>query len=499
MPHFSQVKLIRYFILHDIGFLFLIMERMESDMVSRVEEMAVNCDLSLIPIGPLAERMVDLVQAIHNVNQLVIDVKPENFMFASASSKTRGKNDVMSVEQLRMVDFGLMHAFKRPEEIGELHGTAMYASLHMHTLHNSSRRDDVEMVLYVLGEILIRVRSIADGKKQTYEKTSIPSYLPWSQAQSDDELYNIKLKQVKDLTSEFYCRMPLDAARILFHCLELVWSYNFNTEPDYDDLKKKLRSLSVPNTKAKGKKPTRTAKPTRRTASAATASKQDNDDEENDDNEVLVVSPPQTRATRSGRVTRNSSTKSTPVATKKSSNQSKKDHGQSGNGGSDPPMKRQRLTRPRPTSPMEVVEVFPGSPESDANGDTENQNVNIPKTSKELGLKFVIQSPGKSGVVDYKMAVDEALYVGKKPSAEVLETNTWIEIPGSSSCRITPKIQRERVLHVVVKDLNPGGESVHVGRKGLTRKTEVPKGGEAICMIPGQIYVGSHVMQVQRL
>jgi serine/threonine protein kinase len=116
--------------------------------------------------------MVSLLQVIHNVKQLVIDVKPENFMFTRAASARQSLES-----RLRLVDFGLMRAFARPEVRQDLQGNAMYASLHMHTLHNISRRDDVEMICYVLGEMVIRLHALANGTAAVYERSSIPSYL----------------------------------------------------------------------------------------------------------------------------------------------------------------------------------------------------------------------------------------------------------------------------------------------------------------------------------
>ncbi|KAL7557637.1 hypothetical protein ACA910_001242 [Epithemia clementina (nom. ined.)] len=506
------------------GFLFLLMERMECDLVRKIEETAARCDRPAILVGPLAVKMVELIEAIHKVRQLVIDVKPENFMFAAnhkngQQKSPRGQSDgTIPAEQLRLVDFGLMRAFQRPEKIGELQGTALYASLNMHALNNTSRRDDLEMVFYVIGEILIRLQSIADGSKHTYERTAIPSYLPWSQETSDEHLFQSKQEHVKDPTSEFFRRMPRDAARTLFQCLETVWSYAFKTDPDYNGLKGMLSVLSVPmdNRKPAAAKTRPLRTPQRSAAPAAVEAQEQN-------HEFAAMASPNDRALRSGRKTRTSATPTNPASATSRTIRTQTNAEDKVAGNTFPPgskrrkatsqpqqntnqTKRDKKTDKESSKMMEVDEVFldltqRAAPreivEIDDDDDQENKIANIPKNNAELGVKLVVQTPSQMDV-EYTMDHDELVFLGSKPSAKNLETGTWIEIPGNGGCRLAPNIKRNRVLHVVVKDLNQGGK-VCVGREGLARKMELTKGGESVCMIPGQIYVGSSVVRLHRL
>ena len=506
------------------GYLFLLMERMESDLLHKVEEMAVNCDMPAVSVGPLASRMIDLIQSIHSVNQLVIDIKPQNFMFARTSRKrsssTQYDDASKLTDRLRLVDFGLMRAFKRQEEVPDLHGTALYASLHMHTLQSGSRRDDLEMVCYVIGEILIRVRATVDGTKESFEQTTIPSYLPWSQETSDERLYRAKAKQVKDPTSEFYQRMSLDAARILHQCLELIWSYKFRTEPDYEAIKGMMSSLSVPNNK-RGDQKKLTATRTRNTKTQVCRSE-----------DVVPVQSPSDRILRLRRTQNSSSTPLKPVVapvrtvgtqtedeegtqpgSKRQKTAAQRSHGTRADRDKNTQTDLNQSWEEGTVDLMEVDDVFDDGPAErkssavevveivdDNDIEIENKKANIQRETGALSIKLVIHAPGQ-GDMEYIMTKDETLFLGTKPvspdNTKDKENSTWIEVHGGGSCRLTLKIKRNRIVHAVVKDLKKPG-TVYVGRSGITRKIAVKKGGESECMIPGQIYVGTSVIQLHR-
>lgn len=85
---------------------------------------------------------------MHNKFYIHRDVKPENFM--------NGRKEYKDV--LYLIDFGLCKRYKDPKT-GEhvkyinnrrLNGTARYASIHALEGYESSRRDDLEGLCYVL-------------------------------------------------------------------------------------------------------------------------------------------------------------------------------------------------------------------------------------------------------------------------------------------------------------------------------------------------------------
>lgn len=458
------------------GYHYIFMERMQSDLLGKLQEM-VDTASNVIPVGSLAVQMVKLVQAIHGVHHLLIDVKPENFMFARPSSAHGARKQERLEERLRVVDLGLMRPFERPEKRSGLAGNAMYASLHMHSLQNSSRRDDLEMVCYVLGDILIRVWAIVQGTADTYQTTSIPSFLPWSQEQSDEELYEVKQIHVEDPNSEFYRRMPLQAANTLYECLQTIWSYKFNTAPDYAGISNKLGNLSVPLATTKTP-PTKSSGAKRKTR---TPTGQENEVINLlDDNEIRVPNslPKKTPSKTIG--TQTEETCLSPDNHRHADDCSKK--------------RRIHPVSSQDPTDMEVDEVFHDSVHS---VQEELELSRQDEKQKTLGIEIVVETPNLPST-KYVLMENESAFLGCKPSKK---PGILIEVPGSleaNHVQLTLCVRRQRVLHVVVKDLN-SQQGTDVGKKDVISRKPVKKGGETACMIPGQIYLGRSVVQVRRL
>ena len=94
-------------------------------------------------------RILDRLADMHHVGLLHRDVKPQNFLLA---------NDLGGRSSVWAVDFGLVKPFRdrhgvhiphRDNKGPGLTGTPRFASTFTHAGHESSRRDDIESLLYV--------------------------------------------------------------------------------------------------------------------------------------------------------------------------------------------------------------------------------------------------------------------------------------------------------------------------------------------------------------
>ena len=238
------------------GWNFLVIERMEQDLFSALGSLPSL--RNSVDLGPLALKLLDMFRQFHENGFVVVDVKPENLMIAPKAS-LNSKESI--VDRVRMVDLGLFTTFRSvaggsghvPNDTSsQVQGTPLYASLNMHELNKASRRDDIESLLYLLGEFVICVHAGQTGKTKAYKYKG--SFLPWSGALSDEEVGEQKQAQVSNPKSEYYTRMPPAAAIILKQCWDEVRTYKYKQEPAYDVLRTKLAKLQVPTVAKKATK-----------------------------------------------------------------------------------------------------------------------------------------------------------------------------------------------------------------------------------------------------
>ena len=187
--------------------------------------------------SPLARQLVSSVEAIHHSKHLLVDVKTENFMISFGRAKLSIRN---VTQRLRIIDLGLVRPWLAQKTTdGQFLCTARYASLRMHQGNTPSRCDDLESLLYIIAEL-----TICAYCSQKKNETSL-NYLPWAREKSDHAIYVCKQRQVKDLQSDFYQRMPPSVRMVILKCLGMVWNLDFREEPDYERLKGML-AIDIP-------------------------------------------------------------------------------------------------------------------------------------------------------------------------------------------------------------------------------------------------------------
>jgi len=257
------------------GYRFLVMERMQAGFSSivplLVAETANSSTSSSIHIGPIATRLIRLMEAVHETQHVFIDVKPENFMLATTSatatksqsrSKTTKKTTSPSpslalalAERIRMIDLGLMESSKdvmknkhRMNQFpnGQVVGTPVYASLNVLNGHTVSRRDDLEACIYVLIEFILALQHVdACNGKKTMEDLAL---LPWTKAKSDEEIKVMKERAMDD-KGEIWSMIANNGNEALKggikSIFDLVRGLEFKEKPDYDALCGLVAELKV--------------------------------------------------------------------------------------------------------------------------------------------------------------------------------------------------------------------------------------------------------------
>jgi hypothetical protein len=214
------------------GYNIAVVARMNAELLTgipaMVDEARARGDTA-VDLSTLAARLVDMCEALHKEGYVNVDIKPENLM-------------VDQQGQLCFIDFGLAQEIAPMGEKPFGAGTPAFMALSAHTT-SPSPREDVESMIYLLAELLLRIKAAIRGEQL---KPTDDTYLPWDLAAEEHAVLEEKVKHVKDFESTFYMSMPEDAAQCIKKSLELNWKCGYDDMPEYEELRQFLSSLKVP-------------------------------------------------------------------------------------------------------------------------------------------------------------------------------------------------------------------------------------------------------------
>lgn len=201
----------------------LVLERLGSNLETLFNQCGRRFSLNTVLL--LADKMLQLVQKVHDGGFVHRDIKPDNFV---TGLREKGEDD-----ELYIIDFGLSKCFWDPvkdEHIPfrndkHLTGTARYASINNHRGLEQSRRDDLESLGYVLLYLL-------------------KGELPWQNQKGKSR----KVKYTKMMESK---KATLQS-KALFHGVpdafvryfEYVLALRFEERPDYMMLRNLFKRLA---------------------------------------------------------------------------------------------------------------------------------------------------------------------------------------------------------------------------------------------------------------
>lgn len=184
-----------------------------------------NRSFSIPTVCLLALQMLDRIHTIHSRGLIHRDIKPDNFVFGDP----RVDPDV-----LYLCDFGFAKCYYTDNgqhipfvKTGVFLGTPSYASLNVHQGYESSRRDDLESMMYVI-LWLLKGRlpwSGLKGKLKTKDKSNLRDAIY-------REKRDLKIGQLFNGQADEWCQMMI-----------YVRNLEFSADPDYEYLKRLIFSV----------------------------------------------------------------------------------------------------------------------------------------------------------------------------------------------------------------------------------------------------------------
>ena len=177
-----------------------------------------NKKFSLDTVLLIADKLLNLLEHLHNMGILHRDIKPDNFVLG-----VKNKNEIYMIDYGLSINFMTGEKHKHYREDKSLIGTLRYASIRNHLGIEQSRRDDLESLGYMLLYFLL-------GK------------LPWQglKSSSREEKYkNIKLCKITYSLKKLCQDVPIEFYEYLCYCRNLKYS----EKPDYQYLKNLFRNL----------------------------------------------------------------------------------------------------------------------------------------------------------------------------------------------------------------------------------------------------------------
>lgn len=222
----------------------MIIEKMEMPFWGLVDTVIADSgNAKQVDLTLLAQQLIRHVQTVHKKNHIIMDLKPDNLMFAKRASKKSTLAD-----RLRFIDLGLWkHLSKNdPDKVNGLTGNAMYCSLSMQEMNYPATKDDLQMAIIVIAEMAIRVQAALNGDTDKYEKSNTPSYLPWGTCQNEQATFQCKRENLTQPNSELYKRMPPKCADKIYRLIGITREMSFPKKADYEAIIDDLKSFVIP-------------------------------------------------------------------------------------------------------------------------------------------------------------------------------------------------------------------------------------------------------------
>jgi casein kinase 1 len=191
-----------------------------------------NHSFSLKTVLMLANKMLNIIQQVHEKGFLHRDLKPDNFVMG-----LRNKANTLYI-----IDFGLSKSYILPEtnqhipyiEGKSLTGTARYAALASHEGKESSRRDDLESIGYILVYFL-KGRLPWQGLKPARDNSKRKD-----RGKNKINKYNAIYEKKKQLPIEELCSgLPQEFSEYLRSIRQL----SFSEQPNYSSYRRLFRNL----------------------------------------------------------------------------------------------------------------------------------------------------------------------------------------------------------------------------------------------------------------
>ena len=185
-----------------------------------------NRRFSLQTVLLLGDKMLHLIEQVHDGGFLHRDIKPDNFVIGSTGD----------TNQIYIIDFGLSKCYINPETNEHikfrtdkhLTGTARYASVNNHKGREQSRRDDLESLGYVLIYFLKGV-------------------LPWQNIKKNikDQLKYQRMMEIKMSTAHTSLDLVYGLPEAFTNYLLHVRQLKFEERPDYIYLQTQFRNMLI--------------------------------------------------------------------------------------------------------------------------------------------------------------------------------------------------------------------------------------------------------------
>jgi serine/threonine protein kinase len=426
--HYSDVKTcltlcictILYFLV-TTGWKYLIMERMEKTFWAGVDDLMEESPNTKVDLSSLAQQVIHLVHQVHQKKYVLVDIKPDNFMFAKATNTKEKHADL-----LRIVDLGLWTPVPtQPETVPGLTGNDLYCSLNMQKMNKPTYRDDVQMAVIVIAEMAIRVQAALHNQTDDYKGTKVPAYLPWSQGTNEAEVYRLKEENLLNSKSAFYARMPKNCAETIFNLIQTTQELDFHTLPPYATMIEDLANFAIKvpaKRKTAARSRTGTGSTPRRSVSkkrpsvAASAANHENEED----------AKPAARKRRSPRREENRNDRMEIDLTYSTEEEQEDDGG---------------------VMPMDI------DSEDDEGANNQENTINRPNTpvltgskksvskSNETQQKLVIKVSQGRKKIDSFCAFPDSLFVfGSGKSNRMKKENTHIQIPAGETVHFTLKV-----------------------------------------------------------